>query len=210
MKVRVAIVDDHAAVRQMLALLLEREGNYEICGEAGTGFEALKMVRKAKPRVLILDVLLPELNGVEVLRALRVEKCDSRILLFSGTMNRDLIVEALQARPHGFVHKQEPLPIFREALRAVGNGSGYFTPFASDLLNEARGGRAGWDALSSRERAILQMIAEGRANKEIALLLCISPKTVEHHRSHLMEKLGLHDVASLTRCAVRRGLVALA
>ena len=207
MKTRVLVADDHAAIRQMLGGLLAREGSYEMVAEARTGFEALKLCRKMKPQLVVLDLMLPEMNGVEVIRTLRSEQRETRVLVFSGTQNRELIAAALQARPHGFVHKGDPLETFREALKAVMNGCLYFTPFATNLLDDTRGGNSGWDALTHRERAVLQMVAEGMSNKEMAARLGIAAKTVEHHRAALMVKLDLHDVARLTRYAVRMGVV---
>ena len=209
MKTRVVVVDDHVSVRQMLAVVLDREGPYDVVGEAGTGFEALKVCRKLKPRLIILDLVLPELNGVEVLRTLRAEMRESRFMVYSGTLSRVLIVEALQARPHGFVHKSDALATFCEALRAVAGGCSYFTPFATKFMDQERGVSAAASLLTERERAVLQMVAEGRTNKEMAERLVLSAKTVEHHRAHVMEKLGVRDVAGLTRVAIRQGLVPL-
>ena len=207
MKTRVVVIDDHVSIRQMLAVILAREGPYEIVGEAGTGFEALKVCRNVRPHLVILDLVLPEMNGVEVLRTLRTELRDARFIVYSGALNRTLVAEALQTRPHGFVHKSDELKTFCEALRAVRNGCCYFTPFATKLMDEqcAKGGIA--PRLTDRERAVLQMIAEGMSNKEMATRFSIAPKTVEHHRAQVMQKLGMHDVASLTRYAVREGLV---
>src|SRR5688500_2588239 len=103
MKTHVVVVDDHASIRQMLGIMLTREGPYEMVGEAGTGFEALKICRRLKPRLVILDLILPELNGVEVLRTLREELLDTHFLVYSGTVRAEVVIEALQARPHGFV-----------------------------------------------------------------------------------------------------------
>ena len=208
MKTRVVVVDDHASIRQMLGIILAREGPYEMVGEAGTGFEALKVCRKLKPQLVVLDLILPELNGLEVLRAIRAEMRDVRCMVYSGTLNRSLIVEALQARPHGFVHKTDALGIFCEALRAVTGGCSYFTPFATKLMDDERHLHTAAAHLTDRERAVLQMIAEGMSNKEMAERFAIAPKTVEHHRAQVMQKLGMHDVATLTRYAVRMGLVA--
>ena len=206
MKTRVVVVDDHASIRQMLALVLAREGPYEVVGEAGTGFEAMRVCRRMRPQLVVLDLVLPELNGVEVLRNLREEKLESRFMIYSGAQNRALIVDALQARPHGFVHKSDPLSTFCEALHAVSKGCCYFTPFATKLMDETRHAAARI-VLTDRERAVLQMIAEGKSNKEMACRFSISPKTVEHCRAHVMQKLDKHDVAALTRYAVSLGLV---
>lgn len=207
MKTQVVAIDDHASIRQMLGLVLAREGEYEVVGEAGTGFEALKVCRALKPQLVILDLLLPEMSGVEVLRTLRSEMRESRFLVYSGALNRGLTVEALQARPHAFVHKTDTLQTLCEALRAVRSGCCYFTPFAARLMDEERYASSPVSTLTERERAILQMIAEGFSNKEMASRFCIAPKTVEHHRAQVMHKLGKHDVATLTRYAVSLGLV---
>ncbi len=209
MKTRVVVVDDFVSIRQMLALVLAREGPYEVVGEAGTGFEALKVCRKLKPQLVILDLVLPELNGAEVLRTLRSETREARFIVYSGTHSRPLIVEALQARPHGFVHKSDALVTFCEALRAVNNGCCYFTPFATQLMDEQRGEEPGAPRLTPRERAVLQMVAEGMSNKQMAGRLSLSAKTVEHYRARVMQKLHVHDVATLTRHAVRLGLVGI-
>jgi DNA-binding NarL/FixJ family response regulator len=207
MKKRVVVIDDHASIRQMLAIVLAREGPYEMVGEAGNGFEALKVCRKHKPDIVVLDLVLPELNGVEVLRTVRTEFRQTRCMVYSGTLNRSLIVEALQARPHGFIHKTDALSTFCEALKAVANGCSYFTPFATKLMDDERQVSTTSARLTDRERAVLQMIAEGMSNKEMASRFSIAPKTVEHHRAQVMQKLGLHNVATLTRYAVRLGLV---
>lgn len=207
MNTRVVVVDDHVSVRQMLSLVLTREGPYEVIGEAGTGFEALKMCRDLRPQLIVIDLVLRELNGVEVLMALRGELRDARFMVYSGTQNRGLIAEALRARPHGFVHKSDTLAVFCDALRAVSNGCCYFTPFATKLMDDERYLSRKASALTDRERAVLQMIAEGMSNKEMAVRICIAPKTVEHYRAQVMQKLNIHDVATLTRYAVRQGIV---
>ena len=209
MKNRVVVADDHASIRQMLGVVLAREGPYEMVGEAGTGFEAIKQCRKAKPQIVVLDLLLPELNGVEVLRLLRGESKETRFIIYSGTLNRSLIVDALQARPHGFVHKADELATFCDALRAVASGCCFFTPFATKMMDAERETGSVAVQLTDRERAVLQMIAEGMSNKEMACRFAIAPKTVEHHRAQVMQKLGMHDVATLTRYAVQKGLVTI-
>jgi DNA-binding NarL/FixJ family response regulator len=207
MKKRLMIVDDQTAPRQVLAQVLSAEGGYEIVGEAKSGRDALEACRSCRPDVVILELVLPELCGVEVLRRLRTESPNVRILVFSGTRDKVLIVETLKCRPHGFVGKHEDLAIFLEALRIVVAGKLYFSALASELWAYSL------DAepvdLTPREIDILQLLAESRSNKEIAGLLCLAQKTVENHRAHMMEKLHLHDIAALTRYAVRRGLVSL-
>ena len=175
MKTNVVLVDDYNSVRQMLALVLEREGGYEVVGEARTGFEALKVCARVKPRLVVLDLSLPELNGLEVLRRLRADSRDVRVLVYTGTDNRELILETLRERPHGFVHKRDPLAILREALRTVSSGGSFLTPFATELLDTAHGSAAAGPRLTDRERAVLQMVAEGMRNKETAERLGIVP-----------------------------------
>lgn len=208
MKTSVVLIDDHVSVRQMLAGVLASEGSYSVIGEAANGFDALRVCRKFRPRLIVIELIIPELNGVEVIRALRMEMSDTRVLVYSRAQNRELIVEAMRARPHGFVHKSDALATFSEALRAVTRGCSYFTPFATTLLDSASSDTGTAPPLTSRERAVLQMIAEGLSSKEMANRLEIAPKTVEHHRSHLMEKLNVHHVAGLTRYALQLGLVA--
>jgi len=205
MKKRVLIVDDHAAVRHMLAAVLTREPEYDVVGEAGSGLRALELCGRLSPDVVVLDLVLPELCGIEVLRRLHEDKARSRVLIFSGSLNQVQIVQALKCHPHGFVEKSDTLQTFREALRAVAGGGVYLTAYASALLADVRS-QDSLD-LTRREQEILQLVAESRSSKEIAARLGIAVKTVENHRAHVMDKLHLHDVAALTRYAVRTGLV---
>jgi len=207
MKTRVMVVDDHASIRQMLGALLPNEG-CEMVAEAATGLEAIQMHRTTMPHLVVLDLMLPELNGVGLLLHLRERARQTRTLVYCGTSDQELILEALRTRPHGFVLKRDPWDTFRGALKMVNGGGSYLSPFATRLLDEARPMKNGL-LLTPRERAVVQMVAEGRSNKEMAGQLAISAKTVEHHRAHVMGKLGLHDVAGLTRYAVRHRLVGI-
>lgn len=207
MKKSVVLADDFASIRQMLEIVVIREGEFEVVGEARTGFEALKVCRDLRPDLVIMDLCLPELNGAEVLRRLHLDEPAPRVLIYSGALSRELTIRALQERPEGFVHKRDRLEMFVEALQAVSRGCCYMAPFAVELLASTRGRDGNEALLTDKERAVLQMLAEGMANKEMAQRLFISPKTVEYHRAQLMRKLRLHDVAKLTRYAVREGLV---
>lgn len=207
MKTRVVVIDDHLSIRQMLERIFAFDAQYEIVGHTGSGLEGLQLCLDLKPRVAIVDLLLPGMSGVELLRALRSQGRDTRVLIYSGTLNQSLVASALEAKPHGFVHKEDSLATLLEALRTVAQGGSYLTPFATALAEHAEMGSSSLHKLSGRERTVLQLVAEGCSSKEIASRLGISAKTVEHHRMALMQKLDVHDVASLTRLAVREGLV---
>ena len=205
MKKRVVIADDHTSVRQMLAAVFRRETEYEIVGEAGTGIEALEVCRDRNPDVMILDLVLPELSGMEVTRRLRAEKSPVRVLIYSGAIDRQQLTQAMRCKPDGLVHKEDSLADLREAVRVVANGGSYFSPMTLGLTSENEDLTE--VPLTDRELEILQMIAESRSTKEIATRLGLAIKTVESHRYRLMDKLQLHDIAALTRYALQHGLV---
>lgn len=207
MKTPVVVVDDHLSLRQMLIRVLESAGDFEVVGHAGSGIEGLKVCRRLHPKVVVLDLMLPELSGVDLLNTLREEEREMRFLVYSGTLNQSLVLSALRARPHGFVHKEDSLTTLVDAIRAVAQGSTYWTAFASQLAESVGNCGSPLDKLSAREREVLQLVAEGCSSKAIASRLSIANKTVEHHRTSLMHKLGLHDIANLTRLAIREGLV---
>ncbi len=204
-KIRVLLADDHASIRQMLAFILPREGPYEIVGEVSTGAEAIELFRELQPRLVVLDLHLPEVSGVQVVRQIRRESRETRMLVYSGTTSQALIAEAMSERPHGFVHKEDTLQVFREALRAVSAGSSYYTQMAVETTDPAK--QSAVSLLTEREREVLRLVADGQTTKEIADILGMAAKTVETHRSNLCAKLDIHDIATLTRFAVRHGLV---
>lgn len=209
MKKRIVIADDHASIRDMLVWILMQETCYEIIGEAGSGIEAIKVCGSLRPDLLILDLVLPCISGTEVLRRVKKELPSTRVLIYSGACNSVLMKEALRERPHGYVGKLEGLRTLKQAISIITGGGSYFSPVASNLLGEATGEKPNCTDLSPREREILQMIAEGMSSKQISGLLDVAVKTVENHRANLMGKLNMHDVASLTRYAACRGMVAL-
>jgi DNA-binding NarL/FixJ family response regulator len=209
MKKRIVIVDDHASIRDMLACILKREENYEIVGEAGSGLKALQICADMRPDLLILDLVLPELTGTEVMRRMTEAHPSVRVLIYSGTLSQSLVIEALKCRPHGFVDKSDTLQSLREAITTVAFGGSYFTKFAATFMNQPASGCELETGLTEREREVLQLVAEGRSSKEISVKLGVSCKTVENHRAHVMDKLHIHDVAGLTRYALRHGIVAL-
>lgn len=209
---RVLLLDGQNAVREMTAMVLDREG-FAPVAESASGLEGIELFRRHQPDLVVLGLALLEMAGPETILALHAEKTRARLLVFTGTHNRALLEPAIEARPHGFVHKTEPLETFRQALAAVVRGHSFLSPFATavteGLRTTVRTDKKlnSKQQLNSKQRTILKMIAEGRSTREMAEKLELSPKTIEHYRKQLMEKLGHHDVASLTRYAVRCGLV---
>ncbi len=203
---RVMIADNQLSVRQMLGTMLRRQPGIAIVAETSGGLQAIEVCLRIRPDLLIMDLVLPELGGIEVLRRLRNVWPKLRVLIYSGDALQSTFLAALRSRPQGFVQKSDSWETVEEALRIVMGGGSYLTPFITNLLDvslpdELRG-------LTAREREVVQMVAEGRSSKEIAGLLGVASRTVEHHRVHVRHKLGLRDVASLTRFAIRAGLIA--
>jgi DNA-binding NarL/FixJ family response regulator len=203
---RVLLVDDHISIRQMLAFLIPREGAYEIVGQVSSGDEAVESCRELHPRLVVIDLLLPgKKSGLDVVRELRRSGEEVRTLVYSGTTSPGLIAEAMRAGPDGFVHKEDTLQAFREALHAVTAGEQYFTPVIVESVERA--GHTAVELLTDREREVLRLIAGGHSNKEMAERIGVAIKTIEYYRKNLQQKLKIHDVASLTRLAVKHGIV---
>lgn len=205
----VVLVDDHQSIREMLGFLLRQEGSFDVVGEASSGTDGLAKCTKLRPQLVILDLLLPELSGVEVIRQLTAADAGIRMLIYSGTANEELIAAAMRQRPHGFVHKEDTLQVFRNAIRTVSNGGRYFSSVAVQALETSGLSPSGKAQLTGRERTLLQLIVEGCSNKQAADRMGTAVKTVEHHRSSLMHKLGLRDVPALTKFAIRHGIISL-
>jgi DNA-binding NarL/FixJ family response regulator len=207
---RLVIIEDQTAIREMLVEILRLDSNYKLVGESGDGQSACSLCLEVKPDLIVLDAKLPGLNGVDVLRRLSKQLPNVRVLIFSGHENPVLVREMLEAGAHGFVEKTAGLAEFRKGIQTVANGGTYFGPgVASLLLNVVTnpGASSSHDMLTDREREVLQLVAESYSTKEIAARLGISAKTVDNHRTNLMRKLDLHDVASLTRYAIEIGLI---
>lgn len=207
---RLIIIEDQTAIREMLVEILKTEPDYELVGESGDGQSALALCLELKPDLIVLDAKLPGLNGVDLLRRLVRHLPDIRVLVFSGYENPVLVREMLEAGAHGFVEKTAGLFEFKKGLHTVGRGGTYFGPSVAALMRDVVANPAASqtaDFLTEREREILQLVAESHSTKAIALKLGISVKTVDNHRTNLMRKLNLHDVASLTRYAVDIGLI---
>ena len=206
MKTRVVIVDPHTSVREMLAVLIAQEAGFEIVGDAGTGIEGLRLCENESPSLVILELALPELCGIELLRRLRWKRQCVRTLIYSG-VSAEMQIKALRIQPDGFVAKSDSLKTLREAIRMTATGGVYISMSLCRVRRLIRSQGESVLALTDREREILQMVAESRSSKEIAARLTLCPKTVENHRMNIMRKLDLHDIAALTRFAMREGVV---
>ncbi|MFM1748894.1 MAG: hypothetical protein RLZZ188_2560 [Verrucomicrobiota bacterium] len=207
---RLIIVEDQTAIRELLAEVIRLDDAFQVVGEAGDGQSAVQLCLDLKPDVCVLDAKLPGLNGVDVLRRIVPRLPGMRVLVFSGHESPQLIRAMLEAGAHGFVEKTAGLLELRRGLEAVAKGGTYFGPSVAALLRTViaePAGSVGDGALTDREREILQLVAESHTTKEIAAKLGISAKTVDNHRTNLMRKLDVHDVAGLTRYALEHGIV---
>ncbi len=205
----ILLADDHAVVRQGFRMILSAEDDLEVIGEAANGREAIAQAERLQPDLVLMDVSMPELNGIEATRRLLEVAPRSRVLALS--MHRDAVYvrEILRAGASGYLLKEAGDQDLLAAVRAVAHGQGYLSPAVSDaVLNDYRKHVTDpIDLLSTREREILQLIAEGKTNKEIAVDLNLSTYTVESHRGRIMEKLNLHSAGELVRFAFRNGLI---
>ena len=212
--VRIIIADDHPFLRTGLRRVLEEHSEFKVVGEAADGREAVQLAQKERPEVAILDVGMPNLNGIEAAHQI----CDSvpgvSVVMLSMHSDESYVLRALKAGARAYLLKQSAEADLIAALKAVSQGKSYFSPAVSQMLLEDymrqlrdRDVEDSYELLTAREREVLQMIAEGKSNKEIANLLHLSLYTVETHRSNLMEKLDLHSIPELILYAVRKGVI---
>jgi DNA-binding NarL/FixJ family response regulator len=214
-RITVLLAEDHTVVREGLRRLLEAEEDLEVVGEAQTGREALQLASKLRPAVVVMDIAMPLLNGLEATRQILQAVSNTKVLILSAHSDDAYVEEATDAGAVGFLLKQTSAHVLAKAIREVEKGNTFFSPsIAKHLRNQHRRSTDGEDLLknksprlSSREREVLQLIAEGKANKATAAELRISVKTVEKHRQRLMEKLDIHDIAGLTRHAIALGVI---
>ncbi|MCG8589411.1 MAG: response regulator transcription factor [Proteobacteria bacterium] len=206
------MADDHGIVREGLRRLLESETDIQVCGEAGDGREVLEQVEKDHPEVVVLDITMPRLGGLETLERLRAKHPDVKVILLSVHGDPPFIQSAISLGADGYVLKNGRAGEVLTAIRAVTKGGSYFSPaVAREIVEQLRQpkkpGDEPFSLLSSREREVLHLIAEGLSAKEIAVDLKISTKTVEAHRTSLMRKLGVRKATELVRYALRHGLI---
>jgi Response regulator containing a CheY-like receiver domain and an HTH DNA-binding domain len=214
-KIRVLLADDHTVVRQGLRALLAAEEDIEIIGEAENGRQALQLVKKMLPDVVVMDIAMPVLNGVEATRQITRYVPSVKVLVLSTYSNDEYVEQLTEAGAAGYLVKQTAANDLLKAIREAFKGNAFFSPaIAKRLRDQCRQTyvtgqpvKRRSDYLTTREAEVLQLIAEGRANKQIAAELCISIKTVEKHRQQVMNKLGIHDVAGLTRHAISKGII---
>ena len=214
-RITVLLTEDHAVVREGFRALLELEDDLEVVGEAKDGRRAVALVEKLRPAVLVMDIAMPLLNGLEATRQILKAVPGARILILSAHSDDAYIKDAMESGAVGFLLKQTSTHVLSEGIREVSEGNVFLGPLMAKRLPERerksldRAGRpkprkAG---LTSREMEVFQLIAEGKANKQIAAELSIGMKTIERHREHLMEKLNIHGIAGLTRHAISEGIV---
>ncbi len=210
---RILLADDHQLLREGLRGLLDAQPELTVVGEAGDGRTAVKMAQNLQPDVVIIDISMPELNGIEATRQIVAALPKTRVLALSMHTDRQTVVEALRAGASGYLAKMSPFQEMAKAVRTVATGQRYLSQSVAgavmdELLNPGAPSSA-YSELTSREREVLQLLAEGRSSKEIAASLSISARTVDVHRKHLMDKLELRSPAQLTLYAVRQGLISL-
>lgn len=212
---RVLLVDDHTVVRQGLRVLLEAEQDITVVGEADNGRTAVQLTKKLSPHVVVMDIAMPALNGLEATRQIIKEMPSAKVLVLSSYSDDEYVHQLTEAGAAGYLLKQTASADLIKAVREARKGNAFFSPSISKrLLEHYREAflkgipvRKRTDLLTSRESEVLQLIAEGRPNKQIAAELCISIKTVEKHRQQVMNKLNIHDVAGLTRYAISKGIL---
>ncbi|MDI6764146.1 MAG: response regulator transcription factor [Thermodesulfobacteriota bacterium] len=212
-KIQVLLAEDHTIVRQGLVALLRSEPGIEVVGEASDGVEAVDMAKKLVPDIVLMDIAMRNLNGLEATRKIKKLFPHMKVLVLSMYENEEWIFQILKAGASGYLIKDSAMTDLISAIRAVNQGDSFLSPSISkkvidEYIRKAEVGGEGRldDLLSDREREVLQLIAEGNSIPQIASLLCISKKTVEAHKTHIMEKLNIHDKVGLIKYAIRMGL----
>lgn len=214
--ISVFIADDHAVVRDGLRYLLEAQPDLTVIGDSANGRETVALVKQLKPDIVLMDISMPELNGIDATAQITEALTDTHVIILSMQGTAEYVFRSLQAGAHGYIVKDSAGKVVVEAVRAVHGGSHYFSnditsTLVSDYLQQrqSRPDKSPLDRLSGREREILQLVVEGKSSAEIGQILSLSPKTIETYRSRLMEKLGLRDLPSLVKFAVQHGLTPL-
>jgi DNA-binding NarL/FixJ family response regulator len=215
MPVRILLADDHGVVRKGLRYLLERQPGMEVVGEAGDGREAVQLAEVANPDVAIVDIAMPLLNGIEATAQIVKRNPRTHVIILSMHADEDYLLSALNAGAKGYLLKESAEDDLVDAVRAVAGGSPFFSPQVSKNLLEdymqflkQRNLQDSYELLTDREKEVLQLLAEGKSNKQVAAVLDVSVYTVDTHRMHLMQKLNLHNTAEIVLYAVRKKIIA--
>ena len=208
------LADDHIVMRTGLSALLERQPNLEVVGESENGRETVELTGSLEPDVVVMDVGMPILNGIEATKLIVADHPTTAVIILSMHSDESYVMRALKAGARGYLLKDSAPADLLSAIQAVSQNKSFFSPKVSRILAEdyvrvlkQKGAVDSYDLLTDREREILQLLAEGKANKEVATSLNISPYTVETHRKHILEKLNLHNPAELIVYAVRKGII---
>jgi DNA-binding NarL/FixJ family response regulator len=215
-KIRVLICDDHTILREGIRLLLNSQPDIEVVAEAVDGRDAVDKAADCNPDVILMDIAMPRLNGLEATKQIRRARPDARVLVLTMYESDEYVAQMLEAGAAGYVLKKVAGSELVYAIRAVSQGEAFLYPsitkrLVEDYLRRVESGqeRDSFDGLTDREREVLQLIAEGHTNKEIATVLSLSVRTVQNHRAHIMEKLGMHDRGDLIKYAIQKGIIEL-
>lgn len=214
MTIRILLADDHTILRAGLRMMLNAQPDFEVVGEAQDGRQAMQEAQKLQPDVILMDITMPDMNGIEATRQIKKLLPETKILILTMHEHDEYVFQALRAGASGYMLKEAADTDLISALRVIQNGQFYLSPTAQsvmvgDYLQRVRTGeeKDSYSSLTEREREILKLVAEGYTNNQIAERLIISPKTVDTHRTHVMDKLNLHSRAELVKYAMRRGLL---
>ena len=213
-QIRIVLADDHTIIRSGLRLLLEQQPEFKVVAEAADGRQAVQLVAKHHPDVVILDIGMPQLNGIEATRQIVAQESHPNVVILSMHSDESYVLRALKAGARAYILKNAAEADLIRAVQAVSEGKSFFSPVISKMLLEDyvrqvrdKEVEDSYDLLTPREREILQLIAESKTNKEIATILGLSPHTIETHRGNILEKLNLHSVPELILYAVRKGII---
>jgi len=213
-KIRVLLADDHGVVRKGLRFLVEHEEDLDVIGEAADGREAVRLAKELEPDVIVMDIAMPQLNGIDATSQALKASPKSKVLILSMHNDESYILRALEAGAKGYILKETAEEYLVGAIRGVARGKPFFSPAIAQTLLEdymrnlqQKGQQDSYSLLTDREKEVLQLLAEGRSNKEVAQLLDLSVYTVETHRTRIMQKLNLHNTAELVLYAVRKKLI---
>lgn len=207
---KVYVIEDQNILRELVCRLVEDIPGMQLAGHSGDGIEGLEACKQLRPDLAIVDIMVPGLNGLEIIRQLKRQQPRIRLLVFSGHSDRERVHAAIQAGAHGIVHKNASIDELQAGIQKVSSGESYMSSEILSVLRDLMlnpAAKGSLESLTSREREILQLVAEGCTTKEVAARLNISVKTADTHRTNIMNKLDIHDVASLTRFAIQNGLV---